>query len=352
MWKKSLLLVLGLMTLSGCQQPVSSQARRPLIGWGSGWGNGQSSWFNRGQQQTAQNRNSFWGQNRVAQNDRGNVQIQTNSPEEYQRYSQMAQELNNLNQRVGSFDSDNQQLNIQVAGLKQKLQVANDYNNQLKQQLTDNSSQMQQFQLERQSIEQQLANAQLSLSQNQQQLAQANQARTEMQGRFEYASSGGENPSRLLGGATLRANNSLMQKISQIQIPGGQARMDGDVIRIEFPSDRLFALGSYQVHSSQMPTLQSLVSTIRQHFPQQIIGVEAHWDGSQLNPATITHHQLTATQALSIFDTMKQLGLPDRQIFTMGMGSNRPRHPQGVSGGISPNRRIEVVIYPESYSGA
>ena len=348
------------------------------------WGSGQGSWFNR----TASNQNaaagtqrsSFWqnpfsrnrvaqnplgqspfgqnpfGQNRFAQNNSNNVQIQTNSPQEYQQYAQLAQELDSLNQQVGSFDSDNQQLHIEVAGLKQKLQVANDYNNQLKQQITDNTTQLQQFQFEKQSVEQQLANTQLTLNQSQQQLAQAEQLRqqsqqNEIQGRFEYANTGGgPAPSRLLGGATLRANNSLMQKISQIQIPGGQARMDGDVIRIEFPSDRLFSLGSYQVHPSQAATLQSLANTIQQHFPQQIIGIEAHWDGSQLNPATISHHQLTATQALSIFDTLKQLGLPEAQIFTMGMGSNRPRHPQGTASGISPNRRIEVVIYPERYN--
>lgn len=348
----------------GCRQPgfQGTQTNRPLFGWGSG----QGSWFNR----TASNQNaasnaqrpSIWGQspfsrngqNRFAQNNANRLQIQTNSPQEYQQYTQLAQELDSLNQQVGSFDSDNQQLHIEVAGLKQKLQVANDYNNQLKQQITDNTTQLQQFQFEKQTIEQQLANAQLALNQSQQQIAaQTDQLRqNEIQGRFEYANTGGGGvPSRQLGGATLRANNSLMQKISQIQIPGGQARMDGDVIRIEFPSDRLFALGSYKVHPSQASTLQSLANTIQQHFPRQIIGIEAHWDGSQLNPATVSHHQLTATQALSIFDTLKQIGLPAAQIFTMGMGSNRPRHPQGTAGGISPNRRIEVVIYPESYNG-
>ena len=373
MWKKYLIIVLVMSTFVGCRQPgfQTTQTRPRLFNWGTG----QGSWFNRtaSTQNVAQNtqRSSFWqnpfSRNRVAQNPFGqngiarnanNVQIQTNSPQEYQQYAQLAQELDSLNQQVGSFDSDNQQLHIEVAGLKQKLQVANDYNNQLKQQITDNTTQLQQFQFEKQSIEQQLANTQLTLNQSQQQIAaQTDQLRqselrqNEIQGRFEYANTnGGGVPSRQLGGATLRANNSLMQKISQIQIPGGQARMDGDVIRIEFPSDRLFSLGSYQVHPSQVSTLQSLANTIQQHFPNQIIGIEAHWDGSQLNPSTVSHHQLTATQALSIFDTLKQFGLPESQIFTMGMGSNRPRHPQGTAGGISPNRRIEVVIYPENYN--
>ena len=164
--------------------------------------------------------------------------------------------------------------------------------------------------------------------------------------------SGNNVPSRFAGGATIRANNSLMQRLSAIQIPGGQARMDGDVIRIEFPSDRMFVPGTYQIQPAQLPVMQNIVTTIRQNFPKQIIGIEAHWDNTPLNPPTTTHHQLTATQALSVFDNLVRLGLPNNQMFTMAMASNRPRHPTGMAGGVSPNRRIELVIYPETYDGS
>ncbi len=341
----------------GCRQPVGTQARRPLFDFSGSSGS---------QAQVANNQNAaanqgggfgsmfgFGKNNPYAASDRKTVQIQTNSPEQYEQYSQMAREIDSLNGRVSAFDSDNQQLQTEIAGLKQKLQVANDYNSQIRQQLADNAAQFQQIQFEKQSAEQQLANAQLQIqqiNQNQQQLV--GQLQNQVQGRFEYANTGGGTPSQLIGAATLRANNSLMQKLSNIQISGGQARMDGDVIRIEFPSDRLFTLGSYEVHSSQRATLQQLATTIGQYFPHQIIGIEAHWDGTPLNPPTTTHQQLTATQALSIFNALSQMGLPEKQMFTMGMGSNRPRHPQGVSGGISPNRRIEVVIYPETFDGS
>ena len=144
----------------------------------------------------------------------------------------------------------------------------------------------------------------------------------------------------------------MLQRLNQINIPGGQARMDGDVIRIEFPSDTLFVPGTYQLQPAQLPVLQGIVGAIRQDFPRQIVGIEAHWDGTQLNPATTTHHQLTATQALAIFDRLVALGVPRDQLFTMALGSNRPRHSQGMSNGISPNRRIELVIYPETFDGS
>ena len=151
------------------------------------------------------------------------------------------------------------------------------------------------------------------------------------------------------GSATIRANNGLMQKLNSINIPGGDARMDGDIIRIEFPTDRLFTSGSYRIQTSQLPVLQNIASTIRESFPRQIVGIEAHWDGTPLNPPGTTDHQLTATQSLAVFDELVRLGLPARQLFTMAMASNRPRHQQRQVAGVSPNRRIELVIYPESY---
>jgi outer membrane protein OmpA-like peptidoglycan-associated protein len=71
-----------------------------------------------------------------------------------------------------------------------------------------------------------------------------------------------------------------------------------------------------------------------------------------LNPPTTSHHQLTATQALAVFNRLVQFGLPNEQLFTMAMGSNRPRQAPSNQGGISPNRRIEIVIYPESFQGS
>ena len=144
-----------------------------------------------------------------------------------------------------------------------------------------------------------------------------------------------------------------MQKLPQIQIPGVETRMDGDVIRIEIPTDQLFHQGSYQINAAHSHLLQNLSNSIRQNFPRQIIGIEAHWDGTQVQPTTTTHHQLTATQALAVFDYMSKLGLPRNQMFTMAMGSNRLRHPTtNNDGGINKNRRIEVVIYPETYDGS
>ncbi len=337
--KLIVLMALLITPVAGCQQPVSNQGPRQAL-----FDFRRPSPFGGGQSQLASNSQP--------------TQIQTRTPQEYQAYSNLSTQINDLNQRVGAFDIDNQQLHTEIAGLKQKLQLANEYNLQLKQQLSDNASRFQQFQLEKSATEQQLAASQLKLQQfggqtnlQSTQFAQQQQ-QFQNQQREQFAQFGGAAPTRLAGTATVRANNSLMNRLNQIQIPGGQARMDGDVIRIEFPSDQIFVPGTYQIQPAQAPLFQNLVTTIRQSFPRQIIGVEAHWDNTPLAPAGTTHHQLTATQALAIFDNLVRLGLAPDQLFTMAMGSNRPRHPQGTRGGISPNRRIEIVIYPETYDSS
>jgi flagellar motor protein MotB len=331
---------------SGCRQPAanglfgSNQTTRPALfdfgtaGTNRGTGGGL-----------------FGGLANTRAGNGNTVGIQTNSPEQYQQYSAMAEQLRIANQRLAAFDADNQQLNTELAASSQKLQLANQYSQTLKDQLSDTADQIRLAQNERQSAMQQLASMRLQLqqsNQNQQRLSQqnVNQGPGQLAG---FSSAAGSN-TQLAGGATIRANNSLMNSLSRIQIPGGQARMDGDVIRIEFPSDQLFVPGTYQIQPARQPMLRNLVGTIEQTFSNQIIGIEAHWDGTPLSPAGTSDHQLTATQSLAMFDQLVSSGLPRKQMFTMAMASNRPRHPQGSFGGSSPNRRIEVVIYPETWN--
>ncbi len=344
--RASLLLSLcAAVLMSGCRQPVTNRTgqtgvfdfSRPRL-FGGGNSNDGSYAYNPGQQR------SYLGNGEV-------------SGVGAQQYASISNEVQRLNQRLGAYDSDNQLLNTEVAGLKQKLQLANQYNQTLKDQLGETSSRVQMAEMEKQTALQQMASMQMQVEQ----LRVAQQEAETRSARYASSTSGSQNRlagysdsgSQFSGGATIRANNSLMQKLSNISIPGGQARMDGDVIRVEFPTDRMFVPGTYQIQPAQLPVLQNIAGTIRQNFTKQIVGIEAHWDGTPLNPSTTTDHQLTATQSLAVFDNLIRLGLPKSQLFTMAMASNRPRHPQGpVMGGVNPNRRIELVIYPETYDGS
>ena len=294
------LLILLVISTAGCRQPLINQQQRPLFG----------NQFNQGPQ--------FAGGTSPA-----NFGGQANVPPQFAELSNQVQDLNS---RLSQFNSDNDNLHAQVAALQQRLQNANNYNDQLKQQLSDTLGQLQQSQVQMQQVTQQ-AQQQVAAAQ------QSNQASTQFVG------------------ATVRANNSLMGQLAKVQLPGVKAWMDGEVIRIEASTDQVFVPGSYQINQTYTTTFQNLAAVIRESFPQQVVGVEAHWDGTPLQPATISHHQLTTTQALAAFDLLVRSGLPHRQVFTMAMGSNRPRYNQGVvaQNGVSPNRRLEIVIYPETF---
>jgi len=339
--------------LSGCRQPVTNQSgqssvfdfSRPRLFGGASQGSGTQYSYNAPQQ------SSYLGNG-------GGVAGANTGGAAQQQFASISNEVSRLNQRLGAYDSDNQLLNTEVAGLKQKLQLANQYNQTLKDQLGDTSSRVQMAELEKQTALQQMASLQMQVEQirTAQQQAETRSARyassAQSSSQNRLASFNNGSGSNFSGGATIRANNSLMSQLSNISIPGGQARMDGDVIRIEFLTDRMFVPGTYQVQPAQLPVLQNIARTIRQNFAKQIVGIEAHWDGTPLTPSTTTDHQLTATQSLAVFDNLVRLGLPKSQLFTMAMASNRPRHPQGPVGGVNPNRRIELVIYPETYDGS
>ncbi len=250
-----------------------------------------------------------------------NPYAQLNNTDDLQR------QIQDLNQRLGRFNNLNSGMEGEIAALQQRLQTANDLNFQLRQQLADSAVQIQQLQIANQQSNQQL-------------LAMQNQLNQSNMGR---GSSGITVPSQTVTAPVIRANNSLMDKLSTLQIGGVHARMDGDVIRIELPSEALFVPGTFQVQSSNQNMLNQLVQVIRQHFPRQSIGIEAHWDKTPIQG--YSHQHLTATQALSVYQVFQQLGLPEQQMFTMGMGSNRPKY-QSAS---VQDRRIEIVIYPETY---
>ncbi len=268
-------------------------------------------------------------------------------PRQAQQQAQTIADLNrqvqDLNSRLGRFDNVNNGIETEVASWQQRLQVATDHNYQLRQQLADSAVQVQQLQNTLQQTQQQTQSAEqrAQIAEN-----QARQVSANAQNVIRNASTQSQNSFQNNGTPTIRANNSLLAGLPSLRIGGVHARMDGDVIRVEIPSDPLFVPGTFQIQQTHQNMLSQVAQAIRQNFPNQVVGVEAHWDNTPIQPATTTHHQLTATQALSVFDFMKRLGVPEQQMFTMAMGSNRPKY----SSASGQDRRVDIVIYPETFN--
>ena len=142
----------------------------------------------------------------------------------------------------------------------------------------------------------------------------------------------------------------MAETLTAISIPGVLVRQDGDVIRLELPSDQVFMPQSATPNPAASELLDRVAQAIAESYPRQIIGVEGHTDSDPVsNTAWRSNHQLSAAQALAIMDLLaKNQTLSARQLSQAGHGPNYPVASNATPQGKSRNRRVEIVIYPET----
>jgi len=230
-------------------------------------------------------------------------------------YSSQAAELQ---RRATELDASNRDLHAQLAQAQQQARIYRDQVDLLQRQLGETANQLKETQLARQDAENNVKVLQTSTRQR--------------------------------GGAVITANNSLQKALSAIDIPGVEVRQELDVIRICLPADDVFQRGTAQLLSSGYMHLDKVTDAVTRSYPRQRIAIEGHTDSA---PATadgaVTNHQLSVMQALVIFDLLTRRNrLPVRQLFVIGMGANHPRASNGTEAGRASNRRIELVVYPQT----
>jgi len=152
------------------------------------------------------------------------------------------------------------------------------------------------------------------------------------------------------GSANISANRSAQQKLAPVTIAGLEVRQDGDVIRIELPSHQLFESYSATLTSGATQLIDQVAGSVAAEYSQQKIGVEAHTDNAQLQgEAWRSNHQLSAAQAMAVFEQLVQRhGFSSQQLFVLGHGPNYPIVSNATPAGQQRNRRVELVIYPET----
>ncbi len=230
-----------------------------------------------------------------------------------------------------------QQTNPQLAELQRRTQQLDDANRQLTTQLAQSQQQAQAYRERAELVAKQLQDANNQnkelLAANQQYLATAQSLQQSMTVR---------------GGARLTANNSLVGSASRLQIPGAQVIPDGDLIRIRLPADQLFSPGTVQPNPSGAAILDQVANTLIRQFPRQRAGIEGHTDSSQL--AGTSAYQLASAQAQGVLDQLvRRNGVPTQQLFIIAHGPNHPLADNQTPAGRAENRRIEVVIYPDTF---
>jgi chemotaxis protein MotB len=255
------------------------------------------------------------GCNQYSASPYGQPQAVTLSP---QQQTAMAQQTAEYQQRAATLDRDNQELQSMLAQSKQQTQLLQDQMRATQQQLKDTTDRL---------VAMQTDNEQL-------------------RGRTSALAAGMQVRSH----AEIHANNTLLRSMTITNMPGINVRQDGDVIRIELPADQLFNYGTAQLKPGADALLKTVAADITQSYPQQLVGIEGHTDGSPMtSPQYPTDQHLAVAEAMSVYEALTRSGgMPARQLFVVGHGSSHPVVSNGTEAGRARNRRVEVVIYPET----
>ena len=153
-----------------------------------------------------------------------------------------AAEIFDLNRRATALDANNRDLHAQLAQSRQQVQL----------------------------LQQQMSLVQKQLSETAQRLQQSQLAKDESERKYQELHAA----TTRRGGAVITANTSTRQALRLIEIPGLQARQDGDTIRITLPTDQLFAAGTAQLLGTAFPVVDGLAAEIARNYPQQLIAIE------------------------------------------------------------------------------
>ena len=236
-----------------------------------------------------------------------------------QQASTLTSQVQDLNRRVGQLDLNNADLHRQLAAADQQRLKAEEQVKALQSQLGATAAKLSELQVAKTESDKQVTAMQAS--------------------------------TRLRGGATITANSSIKQSLATIAIPGLEIRQDGEVIRIEIPADKLFSSGTGQLQVEGYRILDEVAAAIARSYPRQRIVVEGHTDDS-LAAGSTGAHALSSTQAGAVFQQLVQRGrLPARQLSVLAMGENHPLASNGTPAGKAKNRRVEIVIYPDTIDG-
>lgn len=235
-----------------------------------------------------------------------------------QQQTALAQQTQQYQQRAATLDRDNQELESMLAQTRQQTQL----------------------------LQEQIAATQTQLRDTTNRLASVQSDNDLLRNRTTALAASVQTRSQ----AEIRANNSLLRSLTITNMPGINVRQDGDVIRIELPADQLFNAGTAQPKAGADALVRTIAADLAQNYPQQLIGIEGHTDGSPVtSPQYPTDQHLAVAQSMAVYDGLTRIGgLPPKQLFVVGHGASHPLVSNGTEPGRARNRRIEIVIYPET----
>lgn len=239
---------------------------------------------------------------------------------------QLTAQIAELERRAKLLDENNRQLTTQLAQSQQQMQLFKERSELMQRQVQDVSNQLQQSRMANAQTSQQIR----GLS-DQVQLAQQSQTRR--------------------GNAKLTANTSNRLSSEPLQALGYSVEDESGVLRMRVPADHLFQPGTAQLTPSAATILDRIADAIKRGYPRQRIAIEGHTDNAPLYGGTFANnHQLGAAQSNAVLEHFTRRNqLSTNQLFTLAHGDNYPIGDNQSPSSRALNRRIEFVIYPETF---
>ena len=113
----------------------------------------------------------------------------------------------------------------------------------------------------------------------------------------------------------------------------------------------LFASGKAELQPGASRVLDKVVKVLEE-LPNQPIGVEGHTDNVPIQRSGwADNHALSVARANAVAQYLQQQGVPAGRLTAIGYGEERPIASNDTEAGRRKNRRVEIVILPQS-SGA
>jgi chemotaxis protein MotB len=234
-----------------------------------------------------------------------------------QRQLALSRQNQELQGRAGGLDQDNQELETLLAQSRQRSKILDDQLVLLRRQLGGVTAQLARLREEKEASDEQVQALTASMHRQ--------------------------------GGVSITPNNSFLTTLPAVHLPDVNVRRDGDVIRVELPSDKLFQPGTADLRPNAAGLIAEVAAEITRTYPDQMMGVEGHTDGDPVqNSQWRGNHRLSVAQALAVHETLLgQTRVKAEQLFVVGHGGNQPVVSNATLAGKKRNRRVELVIYPE-----
>ena len=239
------------------------------------------------------------------------------------------------------------QLPAQLAELERRSKLLDENNRQLTTQLAQSQQQMQLFKERSDLMQRQLVDVNNQLQQSRIASVQSSQQFRAMEERVKVEPA---SPERR-GGARLTANTSSKIGGESLRELGYSVENDGSVVRLRVPADQLFQPGTAQLSPSATGILDRISDAFKRGYGRQRIAIEGHTDNAPLYGGNFsTNHQLASAQSNAILEHFTRRNqMPISQLFTLSQGDNYPIADNQSPINRASNRRIEFVIYPETF---